>query len=80
MLCKTLTCRFEAVERRIVPFGAVNLCEDHARTWDSGTEAERHVLADELKFACRYGPVEDPPLSEPFRGPAYAHQYKSGMD
>jgi hypothetical protein len=82
MLCKLLTCRFDAVERRRVPYGTVNLCADHAGEvdrWSAGDFVCQGVLT-ELMFACRYGPADDPPLEVEERGLEYAHRYKSGAE
>lgn len=81
MLCKLLTCRSDATERRIVPFGAVNLCGIHASEFDAWTPGgERPHILGELTVACRFGPREDPPLEQSERGPGYAHGYKTGTE
>lgn len=79
MLCKLLTCEYDAEERRITPYGTANLCVPHAThydRWKPSTEKPddhtRHTL-DELRLAFRYGPVEDPPLEQDARGADYAH-------
>lgn len=84
MECKLLYCQEPAAERRIVPYGEVNLCGWHALTVEAALAATRHAyefgvpspesqraLLRELHDACRHGPHQDPPLEDAERGPEY---------
>lgn len=68
MDCKILDCQEVATHRVLHPFGRSNLCDGHALAV-ANDEDETWAA---LEFACRYGPVEDPPIEASERGPEYA--------